>query len=115
MIVDDNAVNLKLVREILSVEGYNTFTSSSAEEAMEKLAIEKIDTILMDIALPGMDGLQLTRQLKTTKATQHIRIIAITAFAMKGDMEKALESGCDGFITKPINTRSFVTEIKSFL
>jgi len=105
LIVDDNSVNLKLASEVLEAEGYAIVTAVDAELAQEILKHTKPDLILMDIALPGMDGLTLTRKLKDDKRLKHIPVIALTAFAMKGDEQKASEAGCDGYITKPIDTR----------
>jgi CheY-like chemotaxis protein len=87
------------------MEGYAILTAVDAELAQEILKHTVPDLILMDIALPGMDGLTLTRKLKDDKRLKHIPVIALTAFAMKGDEQKASEAGCDGYITKPIDTR----------
>lgn len=106
LIVDDNPTNLKLVSDLLEFENYEIFKAVDAEQAQIVLAEVLPDLILMDIALPGMDGLTLTRKLKAEERTRHIRIVALTAFAMKGDDEKARAAGCDGYITKPIDTRS---------
>jgi CheY-like chemotaxis protein len=103
LIVDDNAINLKLARVLLQGEGYAVATASDAEEALETLKTCHPALILMDIQLPGMDGLSLTRQLKADPATRDIVIVALTAYAMKGDDLKAFEAGCDGYITKPID------------
>jgi CheY-like chemotaxis protein len=105
LVVDDNPVNLKLVSDVLEMEGYTVVRAGDAEEAQETLKCATPDLILMDIALPGMDGLTLTRKLKDDKRLKHIPVIALTAFAMKGDEQKASEAGCDGYITKPIDTR----------
>jgi len=105
LIVDDNSVNLKLASEVLEAEGYATVTAVDAELAQEILKDTVPDLILMDIALPGMDGLTFTRKLKDDKRLKHIPVIALTAFAMRGDEQKASEAGCDGYITKPIDTR----------
>jgi CheY-like chemotaxis protein len=105
LIVDDNAQNLKLVRVILSVEGYEIRTAVDAEDALRVLASFTPRLILMDLQLPGMDGLQLVRQLRADPEHQGIRIIALTAYAMKGDEERALAAGCDGYVTKPIDIK----------
>jgi CheY-like chemotaxis protein len=104
LIVDDNAQNLKLARVILTVEGYDVRTAADAEEALRVLQSFTPRLILMDIQLPGMDGLQLTRRLRSDPAWQNVRIVALTAYAMKGDEDKALAAGCDGYVTKPIDT-----------
>ncbi len=105
LVVDDNPTNLKLAVDVLDCAGYHVQRAVDAEQALLVLQQTKPDLILMDIALPGMDGLALTRKLKADPATSHIHIIALTAFAMKGDEQKAREAGCDGYITKPIDTR----------
>lgn len=106
LIVDDNPVNLKLTKVLLTQEGYQVQTVGNAEEALTLLQTFKPRLVLMDIQLPGMDGLELTRRLKTSPDTQHIKVIALTAYAMKGDEEKARAAGCDDYITKPIDTQA---------
>ncbi len=106
LIIDGNLMNLKLVRVVLTGEGYDVRTAGDAEEALAALRDWRPDLILMDIQLPGMDGLELTRSLKADRATRDIIIVAITAYAMKGDEEKALNAGCDSYLTKPIDTRT---------
>lgn len=108
LIVDDNPQNLKLVRVTLTVEGYEVRTAADAEEALAVLQTFKPRLILMDLQLPRMDGLALTRLLKADPTRRDIRIIAVTAYAMKGDEEKALAAGCDGYITKPIDTEALL-------
>ena len=115
LVVDDNPINLKLVSDVLAFEGHDILTAVDAEEAQIVLAGTLPDLILMDIALPGMDGLTLTRKLKADERTRHIRVVALTAFAMKGDDQKALGAGCDGYITKPIDTRKFPVQVATFL
>ncbi len=107
LVVDDHATNLKLITDLLVFEGYEVAQAMDAEETQVLIAATPPDLILMDIALPGMDGLTLTRLLKADARTSQIRIIALTAFAMKGDDQKALSAGCDGYVTKPIDTRAF--------
>ena len=106
LIVDDNPVNLKLARVLLQSEGYDVHTAIDAEEALAVLGTLKPRLIMMDLQLPGMDGLELTRRLKADPRTKDIVILAITAYAMKGDDQKALAAGCDGYLSKPINTRT---------
>jgi CheY-like chemotaxis protein len=115
LVVDDNPTNLKLVSDVLEFEGYDILKAVDAEEAQIVIAGSPPDLVLMDIALPGMDGLTLTRILKADERTRHIRIVALTAFAMKGDDHKALEAGCDGYVTKPIDTRKFPAQVATFL
>ncbi|MEK6807344.1 MAG: response regulator [Pseudomonadota bacterium] len=115
LIVDDNLTNLKLARVLLVAAGFEVRTAADAEEALETLKSFHPKLILMDIQLPGMDGLTLTRQLKCDPATRDIIIVALTAYAMKGDDEKARASGCAGYITKPLDTRSFAAEVGRYL
>lgn len=114
-IVDDNPVNLKLASSVLEMEGYAVDTAVDAEQTQEMLTSITPDLILMDIALPGMDGLTLTRKLKADERLKHIPVVAMTAFAMKGDEQKALDAGCEGYITKPIDTRDLPRQIAAFL
>jgi CheY-like chemotaxis protein len=111
LVVDDNPTNLKLVSDLLGWSGYQISNAMDAERALEVIRQTTPDLILMDIGLPGMDGLTLTRKLKADDTTKHIRIIALTAFAMKGDEQKALDAGCDGYISKPIDTRNMPDQV----
>ena len=115
LVIDDNPTNLKLVSELLEFEGHIILKAEDAEEAQVVLAGTLPELILMDIALPGMDGLTFTRKLKADERTRHIRIVALTAFAMKGDDQKAFDAGCDGYITKPIDTRKLPEQIAELL
>ncbi len=115
LVVDDNKTNLKLVSDVLQFEGYRILQAMDAETAQEIIRETSPDLILMDIALPGMDGLTLTRKLKTDLTTRGIIIVVLTAFAMKGDDLKAREAGCDGYITKPIDTRSLPATVAAYL
>ena len=115
LVVDDNPTNLKLASDVLEFEGYRVEKAADAEAAAEVISRSAPDLILMDIALPGMDGLTLTRQLKSDSRTRHIKIVALTAFAMKGDDLKAKEAGCDDYITKPIDTRKLPIQIAEVL
>jgi CheY-like chemotaxis protein len=115
LVVDDNSTNLKLVSDILEFDGYRILQAMDAEAAQEIIRDTPPDLILMDIALPGMDGLTLTRTLKADAATRHIIIVALTAFAMKGDDARAREAGCDGYITKPIDTRGLSGAVAAYL
>jgi CheY-like chemotaxis protein len=114
-VVDDNPINLKLACDVLEFEGYTVGRAADAEQAQEILQTTTPDLILMDIALPGMDGLTLTRKLKSDARWKNVPIVALTAFAMKGDDQKALDAGCDGYITKPIDTRRLPALIEEFL
>jgi two-component system, cell cycle response regulator DivK len=115
LIVDDNPVNLKLAHLLLVGEGHHVRTAGDAEEALEVLKVFRPRLILMDIQLPGMDGLELTRRLKADPETRDITVIGLTAYAMKGDEEKILAAGCDGYIPKPIDTRTLPTVISQYL
>jgi CheY-like chemotaxis protein len=115
LIVDDNPVNLKLIRILLVGEGYDVHTAGDAEEALRILQDLRPRLILMDIQLPGIDGLELTRQLKANPLTRDIRILGLTAYAMKGDEEKIMAAGCDGYIAKPIDTRTLPGVIERYL
>ena len=103
LIVDDNPINLKLVRVVLELRGYHVREAQDAEEALALLQTFQPRLILMDLQLPGMDGLELTRRLKAAPETVSILVIAVTSYAMKGDEEKALAAGCDGYVSKPID------------
>ena len=115
LVVDDNPTNLKLVSDVLEFEGHEILKAGDAEEAQGVIQRTVPDLILMDIALPGMDGLTLTRKLKSDAKTRHIIIAALTAFAMKGDDQKAIDAGCDGYITKPIDTRKLPGQVAELL
>jgi CheY-like chemotaxis protein len=115
LIVDDNPVNLKLARVLLCGEGYEVRTAATAEEALALLPAFLPRLILMDLQMPGMDGFDLTRRLKADPATRGIRVLALTAYAMKGDEERALAAGCDAYVAKPIDTRTLPTLIARLL
>jgi len=115
LIVDDNPVNMKLIRVVLAGEGYDVRTAADAGEALNVLNEFHPRLILMDIQLPGIDGLELTRRLKAAPSTRDIAILGLTAFAMKGDEERILAAGCDGYIPKPIDTRTLPNYIKGYL
>jgi two-component system, cell cycle response regulator DivK len=115
LIVDDNPTNLKLARVLLTGEGYAVRTAADAEEALSVLETYRPRLILMDLQLPGMDGLELTRRLKADPELGSIVILALTAYAMKGDDDKALAAGCDGYIAKPIDTRTLPEVIRAHL
>ena len=115
LVVDDNPTNLKLVSDLLAFEGHEILNAMDAEAAQVVIADTLPDLILMDLALPGMDGLTLTRHLKADARTSNIPIVALTAFAMKGDKQKAIDAGCDSYITKPIDTRTLPSKVAEFL
>ena len=115
LVVDDNALNLKLARLLLSMEGYQVRTAERATAALTVLETFHPRMILMDIQLPGMDGLELTRQLRAAPQFDDVIILALTAFAMAADEQTAKEAGCDGFVTKPLATRSLPELVRAYL
>jgi CheY-like chemotaxis protein len=106
LVVDDNLANLKLAGDLCECEGYEVDRAQSAEGALEAISLRTPDLILMDLALPGMDGLALTRHLRNRPETRHIPVVALTAFAMRRDEDRAREAGCDAYLVKPIDTRA---------
>ena len=115
LVVDDNDAGLLLVTSVLKFDGFQVDSAGSAPEVLERLSVRLPDLILMDVQLPGQDGLSLTRELKADPVTAGIPIVALTANAMAGDRERALDAGCIGYISKPIDTRTFAEEIQRFL
>jgi CheY-like chemotaxis protein len=114
-VVDDNVTNLKLIEYLLQAKGYDVLTAVDAESALEAVRSKRPSLVLMDLQLPGMDGLELTRRLKSDPSTREILIVAVTAYAMKGDEQRALDAGCDGYIAKPIDTRALPQMVESHL
>ena len=115
LVVDDNLTNLKLAVDVLEFEGYEVLRAENATVAQEVIRRSPPTLILMDIQMPGMDGLTLTRKLRADATTCGIPIVAMTSFAMKGDEQKALDAGCDGYFTKPIDTRKLPGQVAEFL
>jgi two-component system, cell cycle response regulator DivK len=115
LVVDDNPLNLKLAHVILSAAGYDVRTAVDAEDALKLLTSFAPRVILMDVQLPGMDGLDLTRQLKADPTRRSIVIIAVTSYAMKGDQEKALAAGCDDYMSKPIDVQGLLRVVAQHL
>ena len=115
LIVDDNPTNLKLVAYLMKANGYEVSTAIDADAAIADIQDKRPALILMDLQLPGVDGLELTRRLKADPATRDIIIVAVTAYAMKGDHDKAVAAGCDDYVTKPIDTRSLPDTIARHL
>ena len=115
IIIEDNLLNLELATNLLEANGFVVASAQTAEEGL-RLAHELLpDLVLMDISLPGMDGLSATKLLKGDPATRQLIVVGLTANAMKGDEEIALKAGCDGYLTKPIDTRTFVATVKAFI
>jgi len=115
LIVEDNLMNMELATDLLEASGYIVIQAGVAEKGIELARAELPDLILMDISLPGMDGLEATGVLKQDPATKDINVVVLTAHAMKGDEEKALAAGCAGYITKPIDTRAFSKTVARFI
>jgi CheY-like chemotaxis protein len=115
LIVEDNPVNVKLFRVLLEKAGFEVRTAGDADEALAVLSNFTPRLILMDVQLPGIDGLELTRRLKANAHYRHIPIVALTAYAMKADQERAADAGCAGHIAKPIETRTFVDSVRGYL
>ncbi len=115
LLVDDHPSNLKLARAVLTKAGYDVRTATNADDALAILESFRPALILMDLQLPGMDGFELARRLKASPATQDMIILALTAYAMKGDDERALAAGCDGYIAKPIDTRALPALVARWL
>lgn len=114
IVVDDNPANLKLASDLLAFEGFEVQQAVDAKSCLKLLQAALPDIILMDIGLPGMDGLALTRYLKSQDRTRSIKIIALTAFAMKSDKDRVAAAGCEGYITKPIDTRRFAAQLRQY-
>lgn len=115
LIVEDNAKNLKLVRDVLQFHGYATLEADSGEAGIELARAQHPALILLDVQLPGMDGRAALKVLKADTSTQHIPIIALTAYAMKGDQESLLAEGFDGYLSKPINIKELPKVVESYV
>jgi two-component system, cell cycle response regulator DivK len=115
LIVDDNALNVTIARVVLAADQFVVESASNAAEALQKLPSFQPAVILMDVQMPGMNGLELTQLLKSDPATRHICIVAFTAFAMRGDEAKMRAVGCDGYLSKPINVNTFAAEVRGCL
>ncbi len=115
LIVEDNPDNMLLMKDVLRRAGYRTEEARTAREVEERLQASLPDVILMDIQLPGEDGLTLTRRLRADARTAEVPIVALTAYAMADDQVRAQDAGCDGYITKPIDTRNFAGQLAAIL
>jgi two-component system cell cycle response regulator DivK len=115
LIVEDNELNMKLFNDLLEAHGYRTVQTRSGVEAVELARLHKPDLILMDIQLPEVSGLQVTKWLKDDEELRHIPVIAITAFAMKGDEEKIRQGGCEAYLSKPISIVKFLETVRHYL
>ena len=115
LVVEDNELNMKLIVALLTIGNYRILKAEDAETGLQAARKHQPDLILMDIQLPGMDGLSATRIIKQDDALKDIPVVALTSYAMAGDKEKATEAGCDGYIPKPIETRTFLEHLSQFL
>ncbi|MBN2072900.1 MAG: response regulator [Actinobacteria bacterium] len=115
LIVEDNDKNMYLMSFLLKKNNYSVIKAGSGEEGMEIASREKPDLILMDIQLPGIDGLETTRRIREIESCRDIPIIAVTSFAMSGDRERLINGGCTGYIEKPINVNNFLSEVRHYL
>lgn len=115
LVVDDNPLNLKVTRLLLASEGYEVHTAIDSQEALAALRSFHPRLIVMDIRMPGMDGLELTRRLRADPSTKDVVILALTACAMRGDEDRALGAGCDGYVAKPFDTRCLPQLIRGYL
>jgi len=115
LVVEDNDMNMQLVEYLLEEGGYEILKATSGEEALQVTSETIPDLILMDIHLPGMDGLTVVREMKGSERTSGVPILALTAHAMRGDRDRFLEAGCDGYISKPIDVKTFISSIEKYL
>ena len=115
LIVEDNELNMKLFNDLLQAHGYETVQTMDGRDAVDLVKEHMPDLILMDIQLPEISGLEVTKILKADDALKHIPVIAVTAFAMKGDEEKIRDGGCEGYIAKPISVPVFLETVNKFL
>ena len=115
LIVEDNDLNLKLFRDLLGANGYDTVETKEGYEAINLTKSLRPDLILMDIQLPEISGLEVTKRIKADKDISHIPIIAVTAFAMRNDEEKILHAGCQAYVSKPISIVDFLASVRQFL
>jgi two-component system, cell cycle response regulator DivK len=115
MIVEDNDLNMKLFNDLLESQGYKTIKTSDGNKVMELAREHRPDLILMDIQLPEISGIEVTRWIKDDESLRSIPVIAVTAFAMKGDEERIREGGCDAYLSKPISVPKFIETVRSYL
>ena len=115
LIVEDNELNMKLFRDLLEAHGYETLEARTGPEALEALKESRPDLILMDIQLPEVSGLEVTKWIKEDETISSIPIIAVTAFAMKGDEERIRQGGCEAYISKPISVAKFLETVRGYL
>jgi len=114
LVIEDNETNIYLIGFILKKDGHEVIEARSGEEGLELAVKEKPDLILMDIQLPGIDGLETTKRIRESETDKKVPIVALTSYAMTGDREKSLAAGCTGYIEKPINPDTFMSEIEKY-
>ena len=115
LIVEDNELNMKLFRDLLEAHGYQTVGTNKGNEAVDLVRLHRPDLILMDIQLPEISGLEVTRQIKSDPELHMIPVVAVTAFAMKGDEERIREGGCEAYLSKPISVGKFIETVRRFI
>ena len=115
LLVEDDFMNMKLVQHVLESQGYTVVKATTGQEALEQVKASPPDLILMDIQLPDIDGMTLTRIIRSKDINKETTILALTASAMKGDREKILKTGCNDYISKPINVETFISTVRSYL
>lgn len=115
LIVEDNELNMKLFRDLLEAQGYGILQTRDGMQALELARKERPDLIVMDIQLPQVSGLEVTKWIKADDDLKHIPVVAVTAFAMKGDEEKIREGGCEAYVAKPISVKDFLSTIEKYL
>ena len=115
LVIEDDEMNMKLVKILLRIGKYNILEAIDAESGIRLVREKRPDLVLMDIQLPGMDGLTAVRIIKKDADLKDMPVMALTAYAMQGDQEKALEAGCEGYLSKPIDTRSFLKTIALYI
>ena len=115
LVVEDNERNLKLLRDVLEYAGFDVRAARTAEDGISLAVSEPPDLVLMDLQLPGIDGMEALRQLRASPRTADIPVVAVTAQAMKQDRERVLEAGFDGYVEKPISVRAFPEQVRGFL
>jgi CheY-like chemotaxis protein len=115
LIIEDNLLNLELTTDLLEANGFTVYSARTAEDGLRMARELSPELVLMDFGLPGMDGLTATQHLKSDPGTRHLTVVGLTACAMKGDEAAALNAGCDGYLTKPIDTRTFIATVKNFI
>jgi two-component system cell cycle response regulator DivK len=115
LVIEDHPINLQLICDLIKVAGHQVITATSAEAGLRLAEVEQPDLILMDLQLPGLTGYDATRRLKARPATAAIPVVAVTAFAMRGDDVRARQAGCDAYLTKPLRYRPFIETLQRYL